>query len=891
MGDPLIRRLDSPRSFVILIVLTIAGYLANYFPVPLFYNVDVLFGSLFALIILQVYGPVPGVIAAGIISTHTYFLWQHPYAIIIMTAEVLAVAIVLRYRPRAVVIADTAYWIVVGMPLVWVFYHVVMGVGVPSTYLIAAKQAINGIVNAVLACLIVTLIEHFTSWLAGGNRRRGIGIREALFLVMVTLVLVPAMVIMIVTARQEMTRVEDSVQQKLSITASAAEQTVRDWVVQNLLTLRTLADTLNITDPGERKLITQELGMIRQADVDFTAIAVLDDAGRPITMNPAELLAESAIDVVRDAVFGRLSQDVSVIVTDALVGDDVTSGEDAPVIALTVPVEREGRLRGAIIGLMSLDRLAELLVRLTTEWRISALVIDGNSRVIACTDPDVEPLAHFAFAEDASLTYVEDEMYLRMASVGPNVSIMERWQDSEYGIRGAVAEIADWELILRAPIAPYQDELNDRYRTLLLGMLVLVVATVAIASVLSRWLISGVAALSAVTVDLPEKVTRNERLSWPSSTIAEIDTLINSFRVTTSHLGESFSRLQATNDALLEAKQEAEAANRTKSQFLANISHDLRTPLNGILGYAQILKNDQHRDRALQDAVHIIEKSGNHLLNLINDILDVSRLEAHRLVLDERPFRLGACLADVGDMIALQARQKKLDFVQEISETLPASVLGDEKRLRQVLLNLLNNAVKFTDSGTVTLRAHEHDGAIRFEVEDTGSGIAEEQLEQIFSPFQQLERDAGNDEGTGLGLAIVERLVAMMGGSIQVESTVGQGSRFWFDVAFAPAERSLAGDSRRQTAGAPTESAPAAADALSPDQAALTWPPPATATALADAVDSGDIRAILTEAQRLQDAHPEHADFAAYVIGLARGFEMNQLRGLFGEHVEHPDET
>ena len=242
-------------------------------------------------------------------------------------------------------------------------------------------------------------------------------------------------------------------------------------------------------------------------------------------------------------------------------------------------------------------------------------------------------------------------------------------------------------------------------------------------------------------------------------------------------------------------KEAAEAANQAKSEFLANMSHELRTPLNSILGFAQILQH-QSADRAVRKRLGMIHQSGEHLLTLINDILDLSRIEAGKLALDPQPIHLPGFLETIAHIIREWAEAKDLLLVYEGDETLPTGVLVDETRLRQVLLNLLGNAVKFTDEGQVTLRAavsrqpvaesQEANGyrlvAIRFEVVDTGIGISFDQQETIFQPFEQVGEVSRRQEGTGLGLAISRELVQLMGGDIQVESTPGQGSRFWFEV-------------------------------------------------------------------------------------------------------------
>jgi PAS domain S-box-containing protein len=249
------------------------------------------------------------------------------------------------------------------------------------------------------------------------------------------------------------------------------------------------------------------------------------------------------------------------------------------------------------------------------------------------------------------------------------------------------------------------------------------------------------------------------------------------------------SERKAAEAAREVALAEAERLARLRSEFLSQMSHELRTPLNAILGYAQILRRDTTLAERQLAGLTVIQQSGEHLLTLINDLLDFARIEAGKIELTQSDVALAPLLDLIAEIVRVKAEEKHLRFVIDIASDLPRGIRADEKRLRQVLLNLLSNAVKFTDRGQVTLRVTAPaPQRLRFEVLDTGIGIHEDQLGVIFRPFEQAGDPRRRSGGTGLGLAISRQYARMMGSDIRVESKPGAGSRFWFDLDAQPVE-------------------------------------------------------------------------------------------------------
>ena len=772
------------------LLLAALAFAGNSLTISLFINARLLFGTVFVVLAIGVVGA-PWALLVGLANAVAAELfWGYPSLAAVFLFEAVWLALLFQPRENNVVVRMGAYWVAMGAPFALLVSVYAINVDASAAGLFAVTRILNGLLNALIGDFLLRMLPRIP-W-----ARRTFGMEEQhalenlLLSAMIGLILVPSLIIVTIGARSMQNSAEQLVRGELQLTASSFAESMTGWLDENYQNLRSLAHVAGVHHQryGNFAAMAPQIDIIKHADADFLALALFRPDGdavhiRPDVEPPQE--GRNALMNVREAIVGGAEIGLSSSFPMQAVGRRTRA------VVLAAPVKgRRGSLVAIAAGILDASSVHSQLESTRGQRDINVAVHDGSGHLFSSSDAakhkSSDGAAGLAPASPRKSGMVEVQHYgSTLTRVGVALNSMAYAVDLSggyYQMRMPLEGYPGWEV----SVTRYLDDTLAAVVQRNIGALLLTFAVVLVVGLValffSRTIVSSISALKVAGAEASHRITGNATVPWPRSHIKEVSSLSENFQVMSKELRESFARLE-------EARDRAEQASLAKSRFLQNVSHELRTPLNGILGFAQILENDEEFPEEYRDTITGIVESGNDLLLFIKDLLIHAKIDSQHLRLEPKPVTIRETIAHVASTVRPSAEAKRLEFHVEIDESLPAIIRVDEKRLQQILYNLLSNAVAYTEAGTVHLRVfpesygdsggHER---VVFSVEDTGPGIPEDEIDAIFSPLRQLERHPQSRGGTGLGLSIVKRLVEMMGGRIHVDSTVGTGSTFYVHI-------------------------------------------------------------------------------------------------------------
>ncbi|HWG85539.1 MAG TPA: sensor histidine kinase [Deinococcales bacterium] len=789
-----------PRHYLAAAALAGLAAAGNWLRLPLFFGVDFLFGGIAVFVALQVLGARAALLAGLASAAVTYIIWNHPYAGIVFFLEAAVVAWLWR-RGWSLVLANAAFWVVAGAPLIWLFYDGPLGFTTQGTLLVMLKDVVNGVFNALVAGLIVqfTPLERLT-------RRRAPPFREIVFNLLAAFVLFPSLLLLAVTAARDLQQVEDRIRERLEAEGLHISNAVADWLQRRREAVEVTAEQVIAAGLGDPAALAAIVSRTRAVDRDLQSLQILDGDGRIVVADPG--LDRDGRSLVGQDRSGRPYFRAARETLRPGVSDSYVGALGNQVVAVTWPIVRGGRLAGVVVGGARLERLRTLLAN-DLEPGAYGTVLDSAGNIVAATAsrPPVAETGRRLVPRGGSLTQL-----LPPGNPPPVV----RWRDSYYRIVTPIPGQAGWRVQAQAPVAPYQGQVQQGQIRAFLMLIGLSAFAFALAALVSRRVTEPLVRLAAATRDLPTRVISGGSTQWPAARGAELETLIANFREVTASLAASFGDLRSTTGSLeartrelaavnavvtelnnrleervRERTRELEERNAEQETFIYTVSHDLRTPLLSIAAMAELLGEAVESGDGEQAGFLLgrVQRNVAKMGDLLNDLLALSR--AGRQVEPPAEIDLGEVVRE--SLAELQPVRSQRAARVHLPEAWPR-VTYPPSQAGQVVGNLLSNALKWAgrDDGepAVAIAWLARGEAIELIVEDNGPGVPPAYRERVFELFQKLDPEA---PGTGVGLAIVKRIVERQGGSVWVDESRLGGAAFRVTLPAAPASHGSTG--------------------------------------------------------------------------------------------------
>jgi PAS domain S-box-containing protein len=547
-------------------VLTGLAYLGNVAELPVALGISFLFGSIFVIIAVSLFGPVLGGISALIASSYTYTLWNHPYAIIIFLCEALWISFFLKRRRTNIVLVDAIYWIVIGLPLVFIFYYFVMSLGFQNTAVIFLKQSVNGVFNALIAAILMSHLPLQKWFRLPSHGRTTVPYSRIIFQLTSAFVMFPLIGVILFTNHQTLKTVQEVAGDLLVSESRAASELVGAWVDRHMNAVRAIAKLGKEHGFQPSGRLQEELEQINSLFPAFHNVSIGDSRATTIAFfPPVNEKQESTIGISFSdrKWFKQLESTMRPVVSDVFQG---RGGVFMPIFTISVPIVEEGKLSGFGLGALNLDRMRKVFEQSTRDNNLIFTVVDENNNVVCSTASGNPSLAPLKQKSGGRVLSTGKDVGLWTPSNKRNISIMEIWKEAVYFVALPIKG-TPWRLLTEMPVAPIQGHL---YRSTIINLLFifcLFAVAIVVSEIVSKLLTRTPVGLAAISKDLPGKLERSAEIVWPESNISEMRVLIDNFKETTKALSVQYQNIKDMN-VHLEERVEERTTELTESEAL-----------------------------------------------------------------------------------------------------------------------------------------------------------------------------------------------------------------------------------------------------------------------------------------------------------------------------------
>ena len=763
------------KAFVLALGFGILGYLGNLVRLPFGYHLALIFGSIFTLTATVLLGWRWGLLSTLVASLYTYFLWNHPYAIAILGAETLWVGLALRQGYRNLLLIVTPFWLIVGIPLVCLFYGGIQHLGFQITLATALKQAINGFLNALIAGSLLRYLP-LESWLGFGSGPKRYALAAVVFDISLLLLLVPSVALIITASRREIQHGEQMVVTELGTEATYREGLLRSWVERQTLAMASVAALEPKLGSSSRARLQEDLRQIHTLTPDFRNLFLTDVQGRSVLFDPPanpQGHSNLGLEFADHPWFQQVKRTLKPEVSEVFMGRRAAF---EPIFTVSAPVMVKGRVRGYASGGVNLADLEKVLTQGQGADPSSLVLVDASNHIVLSTDPSRHPLEPLAEPPGTRVQRITDQVFLHVPPTRKNISPMEVWKQAHYITQVAVRG-TPWTLMALRSAGPMQ----VRGYSLIISSLAWLVGTFLLALLLARLvaraLVGAFARLTAFSRDLPRQVESGQALAWPETHFEEIGQMTAHFRTTSEALGERIQQLKLETGRRIETERlmTHQARLAAMGEMLANIAHQWRQPLNSLSMLMANMRDGWRQAEADREGLEQDFSKGQELIqkmsSTISDFMNFFR--------PEKEMTNFSCLQQIRSVLALMEASSRSAHI-EIQLEADGDVLlrGYPNEYSQVLLNLVSNARQAimstsTQGGKIRIHLSEEDGFGRLTVSDTGGGIPENLLERVFEPYFSTKAS-----GTGIGLYMSRQIIEhSMRGQIAVRN-IEAGAEF-----------------------------------------------------------------------------------------------------------------